>query len=148
VEFTGEDLIGLRLRAPLSQYEAIYVLPMLVLSLSKGTGVVASVPSDDPDHYAALVDLKSKALLRAKYNVADEMVFPFEVVPIIDIPEYGDAAAVALYNELAITSQNDKQKLAIAKDLAYQKGFCDGVMKVGPHAGMYGLLLHVHRPRC
>jgi leucyl-tRNA synthetase len=86
--------------------------------------------------------------LRAKYNVTDEMVFPFEVVPIIDIPEYGDAAAVALYNELAITSQNDKQKLAIAKDLAYQKGFCDGVMKVGPHAGMYGLLLHVHRPRC
>jgi leucyl-tRNA synthetase len=97
------------------------------------------VPSDAPDDYAALMDLKHKAPFRAKYNVTDEMVFPFEVVPIIDIPEYGDTAAVTLYNELKIASQKDKDKLTIAKDRVYLKGFYDGVMKVGPHAGMYVL---------
>ncbi|ELR12090.1 leucine-tRNA ligase [Acanthamoeba castellanii str. Neff] len=136
VELTGQDLIGLRLKAPLAKYEAIYVLPMLTVSLDKGTGVVTSVPSDAPDDYAALMDLKNKQPFRAKYNVTDEMVLPFEVVPIIDIPEYGDTAAVTLYNELKIASQNDKDKLTIAKDRVYLKGFYDGVMKVGPHAGM------------
>jgi leucyl-tRNA synthetase len=139
VELTGQDLIGLRLKAPLAKYEAIYVLPMLTVSLDKGTGVVTSVPSDAPDDYAALMDLKNKQPFRAKYNVTDEMVLPFEVVPIIDIPEYGDTAAVTLYNELKIASQNDKDKLTIAKDRVYLKGFYDGVMKVGPHAGMYVL---------
>jgi leucyl-tRNA synthetase len=38
-------------------------------------------------------DLKKKPKLREKYAVADEWVLPFEVVPIIDIPGFGDAAA-------------------------------------------------------
>jgi leucyl-tRNA synthetase len=135
VELTGQELIGLRLKAPLAPYDAIYVLPMLTVSLEKGTGVVTSVPSDAPDDYAALMDLKNKPAFRAKYNVTDEMVLPFEVVPIINVPEYGDTTAVKLYNDLKIASQNDKEKLAAAKDSAYKKGFNDGVMIVGPHAG-------------
>jgi leucyl-tRNA synthetase len=137
VELTGQELIGLRLKAPLAPYDAIYVLPMLTVSLEKGTGVVTSVPSDAPDDYAALMDLKNKPAFRAKYNVTDEMVLPFEVVPIINVPEYGDTTAVKLYNDLKIASQNDKEKLAAAKDSAYKKGFNDGVMIVGPHAGRY-----------
>jgi len=97
--------------------------------------VVTSVPSDAPDDYAALMDLKNKPPFRAKYNITDEMVLPFEVVPIIDVPGYGDMAAVTLYNELKISSQNDKAKLTMAKDRVYLKGFYEGVMKVGPHAG-------------
>lgn len=139
LELTGQDLIGTRIKAPLAKYEYIYVLPMLTVSLDKGTGVVTSVPSDAPDDYAALMDLKNKPPFRAKYNVTDEMVLPFEVVPIIDIPEYGDTAAVKLYNELKIASQNDKEKLVVAKERVYLKGFYDGVMKVGPHAGKYVL---------
>lgn len=135
LELTGQDLIGTRIKAPLAAYDHIYVLPMLTVSLEKGTGVVTSVPSDAPDDYAALMDLKNKPPFRAKYNVTDEMVLPFEVVPIIDIPDYGDTAAVKLYKELKIASQNDKEKLIVAKDRVYLKGFYDGVMKVGTHAG-------------
>ena len=37
---------------------------MLTIKEDKGTGVVTSVPSDSPDDFAALRDLKKKAALR------------------------------------------------------------------------------------
>lgn len=55
-------------------YEKIYALPMLTIKENKGTGVVTSVPSDSPDDYAALTDLKKKPALREKYSIKDEMV--------------------------------------------------------------------------
>ena len=89
-ELEGQDIMGLALKAPLSVYDKIYTLPMLTIKEDKGTGVVTSVPSDSPDDFAALRDLKNKEPFRAKYEVTDEMVLPFEPVPIIDIPGYGD----------------------------------------------------------
>lgn len=47
---------------------------MLSIREDKGTGIVTSVPSDSPDDYAALVDLKKKPPFREKYHVTDEMV--------------------------------------------------------------------------
>ncbi|GJP49314.1 hypothetical protein CLOM_g8539 [Closterium sp. NIES-68] len=135
LELTGHDLIGLPLKAPLTPNPVIYALPMLTILTDKGTGVVTSVPSDAPDDYMALQDLKSKPALRAKFNVKDEWVLPFEVIPIINIPEFGDAAAVKVCQDLKIQSQNDKEKLAEAKRLTYLKGFTDGVMLVGELKG-------------
>ena len=40
---------GLALKAPNCVYERIYTLPLLTISMGKGTGVVTSVPSDAPD---------------------------------------------------------------------------------------------------
>ena len=36
---------------------------------------------------------------------------------------------------MGIKSQNDKEKLALAKDQCYKKGFHDGTMIVGPYSG-------------
>ena len=58
----------------MTSYEKIYALPMLTIKEDKGTGVVTSVPSDSPDDYAALVDLKKKQALREKYKISDHMV--------------------------------------------------------------------------
>ena len=57
---TGQDLIGVAMSAPLSHYPKIYALPMTTVSMTKGTGIVTSVPSDSPDDWAALRDLQSK----------------------------------------------------------------------------------------
>lgn len=131
----GADLFGLPLSSPSSCYERIYVLPLMTILTNKGTGIVTSVPSDAPDDYAALEDLKSKPKLREKFGIKDEWVLPYEVVEIIDIPELGTAAAVKVCKEMKITSQNDTKKLAEAKQLVYLKGFTDGVMNVGPYKG-------------
>lgn len=128
---TGQELIGLRLKAPLTKYEYVYALPMLTISMQKGTGIVTSVPSDSPDDWAALRDLKNKKPLREKYNIADDMVLPFEPIPIIEIPEFGNLSAVKVVDDMKIQSQNDKVKLAEAKDKVYLKGFNEGVMLVG-----------------
>lgn len=49
VEFKGQDLLGLPLKAPNAVYEKVYTLPLITISMGKGTGVVTSVPSDAPD---------------------------------------------------------------------------------------------------
>ena len=66
--------MGAALSAPLTSFEKIYALPMLTIKEDKGTGVVTSVPSDSPDDYAALTDLKKKEPLRQKYSIEDHMV--------------------------------------------------------------------------
>ena len=80
--FKGSELIGLPLQAPLSTYDVIYTLPLITISMSKGTGVVTSVPSDAPDDYVALKELQDKPLWREKFGVTEEMV-KYNIVPII-----------------------------------------------------------------
>lgn len=134
-EFTGQDLIGLPLSAPLTSHKTIYVLPMLSIKEDKGTGVVTSVPSDSPDDYAALLDLQKKPAFREKYGLTDEMVMPFQPIPIIEVPGLGNLCAIKAYEMFKIQSQNDKEKLLEAKELVYLKGFYDGVLIVGEYKG-------------
>ncbi len=100
-----------------------------------GTGIVTSVPSDSPDDFAALRDLKNKEALRQKYGIADEMVLPFEPIPIIDVPGMGNLCAVTACDQFKVKSQNDKDQLHEAKELSYKKGFYEGTIIVGKFSG-------------
>ncbi|KAM4546117.1 leucine--tRNA ligase, cytoplasmic [Odontesthes bonariensis] len=135
IEILGQDILGCALSAPLTSYKIIYALPMLTIKEDKGTGVVTSVPSDAPDDIAALRDIKKKQALREKYGIEDKMVLPFEPVPIIEIPGYGNLSAPLVCDELKIQSQNDKEKLAEAKEKVYLKGFYEGIMLVDGYKG-------------
>ncbi|MBZ3870364.1 Leucine--tRNA ligase, cytoplasmic [Sciurus carolinensis] len=132
-ELMGEEILGASLSAPLTSYKVIYVLPMLTIKEDKGTGVVTSVPSDSPDDIAALRDLKKKQAM--KYGIRDDMVLPFEPVPVIEIPGFGNLSAATICDELKIQSQNDREKLAEAKEKLYLKGFYEGVMLVDGFKG-------------
>lgn len=65
-EVPGMELMGCKLKAPLAGYKEIYALPLLTIKENKGTGIVTSVPSDAPDDFAGLRDLKKKKPLREK----------------------------------------------------------------------------------
>ncbi|MED6176283.1 hypothetical protein PIB30_086621 [Stylosanthes scabra] len=135
LELTGHDLIGLPLKSPLSFNEVIYALPMMSILMDKGTGVVTSVPSDAPDDYMNLKELKKKAPYREKLGIKDEWVMPFEIVPIIEVPGFGNKCAEYVCDEFNINSPNDKEKLVDAKKQTYLKGFTEGTMIVGEYAG-------------
>jgi leucyl-tRNA synthetase len=131
----GSDIIGVKVRAPLSFYEEVYVIPLLTISMTKGTGVVTSVPSDAPDDYIALRDFKTDEELRKKYGVLPEYVDKYDPVKIINIPEISDLSAVDLCEKEGVKNQQDKEKLNAIKDLVYLKGFNSGKMLVGKYCG-------------
>lgn len=134
-EINGDELMGAKLKAPVTSYEFVYALPMLAISMTKGTGIVTSVPSDSPDDFATLRDLKNKPAFREKYNIKEEMVAPYEIFQIISIPGYDGPVAPLVCDKFKVTSQNDKEALAKAKEEAYNKGFYEGIMTVGACKG-------------
>eukprot|EP01114_Cavostelium_apophysatum_P006251 TRINITY_DN1749_c0_g1_i1.p1 TRINITY_DN1749_c0_g1~~TRINITY_DN1749_c0_g1_i1.p1 ORF type:complete len:679 (-),score=245.98 TRINITY_DN1749_c0_g1_i1:43-2079(-) len=109
---------------------------MATISPSKGTGVVTSVPSDSPDDWICFEELRNKPAYRAKFNLDDKMVMPYEIVEIIEVPELGKRAAESVCKSMKINGPKDP-KLATAKDEVYTKGFYEGKMVVGEHAGKF-----------
>ena len=55
--------------------------------------------------------MKNKEALRKKYNISDEMVLPYEPIPIIDVPDLGNLCAVTTCDQFKVKSQNDKDQL-------------------------------------
>ncbi|ORM40002.1 Leucine--tRNA ligase [Babesia sp. Xinjiang] len=132
---TGMDLIGSALRSPLSVHERIYVLPMLTISMEKGTGIVSCVPSDSPDDYITLSEIRKKgAYYKEKYNV-EPIHCSLDIVPVIDIPGLGKCAAELVCQQEKVVSSKDAVKLERCKEILYKRGFYEGVMAVGPYSG-------------
>jgi len=74
LNFKGRDIIGAAIKAPLTSLPKIYVLPMFSINTAKSTGVVTSVPSDSPDDFAALRDIKQKKQMQDEFGITPEMV--------------------------------------------------------------------------
>lgn len=129
---TGKQLVGTRVKAPLSHYDTVYVLPMETVLPTKGTGVVTSVPSDSPDDFATRADLVKKP---AYYGIEESWIAPFEPIPIIRTPNHGDICAAKVCEEKKIASPKDRVQLAEAKDICYKEGFYQGTLLVGDYAG-------------
>lgn len=130
----GSELINCLVKAPLSPYDLIPVLPLMTISMTKGTGVVTSVPSDAPDDYQALKDVRQDINgIASKYKVDLSLIK--EPIEIIEIPEIGRAAAPRLCEEKGVRDQYDKEKLKEIKEICYTRGFYEGVMVAGEYAG-------------
>ncbi|GJJ71844.1 leucyl-tRNA synthetase [Entomortierella parvispora] len=131
-DLVGRQLVGSQVKAPLSTFASVYVLPMDGVLATKGTGVVTSVPSDSPDDFATVMDLKKKP---DYYKIQPEWIVSYDPVPIINTPTYGSLAAPTICAQMKIASQKDKTQLALAKDAVYKDGFYNGVMIIGDHNG-------------
>ncbi|CED82372.1 leucine-trna ligase [Phaffia rhodozyma] len=130
-EIKGDALVGTKIKAPHSVYEEVWVLPMDGVLATKGTGVVTSVPSDSPDDYATLMDLRKKAEF---YKIQPEWASN-EPISVITTPNYGGMIAATLCQQMKIQSQKDVKQLAEAKDIAYKEGFFNGTMAIGEFKG-------------
>ncbi|CAO3655639.1 unnamed protein product [Mucor hiemalis] len=132
-DIKGKAVVGTKIHAPMSSYPSVYVLPMENVLATKGTGVVTSVPSDSPDDFATLADLKKKP---EYYNIEAEWVNGFEPIPVIETENYGNLIAPKLCEIKKINSQKDRNQLAEAKEIAYKEGFYHGVMCIGEFSGV------------
>ena len=132
VEVDGSLLVGTLIKAPLSVNPEVYVLPMENVLPTKGTGVVTSVPSDSPDDFQTLTDLRKKP----EFYMIDPSWVKYDPVPVLSTPTYGEMSAPALIKQLKIQSQKDTKQLAEAKELAYKEGFYNGMMLVGDFKGL------------
>ena len=132
-EVRGESLLGSVVDAPLSLAGRVPVLPMTSIDPNKGTGIVTSVPSDSPDDFAMLMDLKKKP---EYYGVDADLVNDLHPFKVIETPSFGSVSAQKAVEQLKIQSPKERVLLDQAKQLIYREGFYDGKMLVGDFAGM------------
>ena len=133
LKIKGEELIGVKILAPLSIYKEVYLFPMETISMNKGSGIVTSVPSDSPDDYINLLMFKTDEKVREKWGITKEMIF--EPVHIIKLEGFSDLAAKDMVEKLKIKSPKDKDKLQKAKEEVYTSGFYKGIIDIGPYKG-------------
>ena len=133
LKIKGEELIGVKISAPLSVHKEVYIVPMETTSTSKGTGIVTSVPSDSPDDYINLLNFKNDEKLRNKWGITEEMIF--EPVHIINLEGFSGLAAKDVVEKLKIKSPKEKEKLQKAKEEVYTQGFYKGIIDIGPYKG-------------
>ena len=133
IKIKGKELIGAKISAPLSVYKEVYLFPMETISMTKGTGVVTSVPSDSPDDWINLHEFKTDEKLREKWGIKPEMIF--EPIHIIKLKDFGDLPAKEACEKYGVKNSKDKTKLAEAKEEVYTKGFYSGIMDYGQYKG-------------
>ena len=133
LKIKGEELIGVKISAPLSIHKEVYLFPMETISMTKGTGIVTSVPSDSPDDYINLLSFKNDEKLRNKWGITPEMIF--EPVHIINLEGFSGLAAKDVCEKLKIKSPKEKEKLQKAKEEVYTQGFYKGIIDIGPYKG-------------
>jgi leucyl-tRNA synthetase len=129
--FRGEELVGSNAYSFTMQRE-IPVLPATFADPDKGTGIVSSVPSDSPDDYVALLDLKRMAKEgKLEKNIA-ETVHHIEPIGTIETPGYGMMPAESVVKKYNIRSQQESDKLNAAREEVYREGYYRGTMKNVP----------------
>ena len=133
LKIKGEELIGIKILAPLSIYKEVYLFPMETISMNKGTGIVTSVPSDSPDDYINLLMFKNNEKLRKKWSISENMIY--DPVHIINLEGFSDLAAKDMIEKYQIKSPKDKDKLQKAKEEVYTSGFYKGKIDIGPYKG-------------
>lgn len=125
-EIKGKELIGKYAIAPKIKKEII-ILPSKFCDVNYGTGIVTSVPSDAPDDYRALMDLKENEEECKKYNLNFDKIKKIKITPIIK-SSYGELPAIKIVEEMQIKNQMEREKLDKAKEIVYKSGYYSGIM--------------------
>lgn len=110
----------------------IRALPMTDISMTIGSGIVTSVPSDSPADFYALEKVKKNFL---KYNLQQEWV-NIDPIPVLQTPDYGTMSAPRVLEQvMRMKNKTEEEKMSIAHDICYKQGFYKGIMIIGPFKG-------------
>ncbi len=133
----GKELVGRPCVAPMIHRE-IPILPSGFCDPEIGTGIVSSVPSDAPDDWIALEDLKRDSKACKKHGFDPELVQGIQPIAIISSQGWGPFPAEEICKKLGVENQFDREKLVAAKKEIYKTGFYTGRMQenCGDYAGM------------
>jgi len=133
----GSEMIGWMCEAPMI-HRNIPVFPAKFCDPNVGTGLVTSVPSDAPDDWISLLDVKNDKNILKKYkNLTKEMIDNAVPISIISMDGYGNFPAEDIIKEMGISVSGDP-KLLDAKKQVYKDGYHIGRMKevCGTFAGL------------
>ena len=123
----GRDMIGWMCEAPLVHKE-IPVLPASFCDPDVGTGLVTSVPSDAPDDWISLQEVKKDPKFREEYGLSQELIDSVVPISIIEMKGYGDFPAEDIIKRMGIERPGDP-RLVEAKKQVYKDGYHMGRMK-------------------
>ncbi len=126
-QISGKELVGKYCLAPYVNREII-ILPSKFCDPTVGTGIVTSVPSDAPADWIGLYDLQRSKEECEKYGLDFEKIKEIKPIPIIKSKDFGEFAAIEICEKYGINSQDDIEKLELAKKEVYKKGFHTGVL--------------------
>ncbi|GFS17465.1 leucine--tRNA ligase, cytoplasmic [Elysia marginata] len=83
-EFSGQDILGLALEAPLSRHKTIYSLPFDSIHPEQGTGILPSVPADNPEDLKALKHLQVNQSLLEQYGLSRKMLISLDQETVVN----------------------------------------------------------------
>jgi leucyl-tRNA synthetase (EC 6.1.1.4) len=129
----GKDLIGIKVKNPLSGNEVI-TLPASFVKAENGSGIVMSVPAHAPYDYLALKDLYDKDL--SEYGITEDLR-DIRLISLIQAKEFGEYPAVEAVEQFGVKDQKDP-KAEEATKMVYRREFHGGVLKenTGKYAGV------------
>ena len=123
----GREMIGWMCEAPMI-HRSIPVFPASFCDPNVGTGLVTSVPSDAPDDWISLEEVKRNKDLQDRYGIPQGIIESTVPISIISIKGYGDFPARDVIERMGITQPGDP-RLVDAKKEVYKDGYHMGVMK-------------------
>ncbi|MCL1984239.1 MAG: leucine--tRNA ligase [Methanomassiliicoccaceae archaeon] len=133
---SGKEMVGWMCEAPMI-HRSVPVFPAKFCDPNVGTGLVTSVPSDAPDDWISLQDVKNDPLIMKEYGLTKEQIDSAVPISIISMDGYGDFPAKDIIESMGIERSGDP-KLEEAKKQVYKDGYHTGRMKdvCGKFAGL------------
>jgi leucyl-tRNA synthetase len=132
----GKDMVGWMCEAPMI-HRSVPVFPANFCDPNVGTGLVTSVPSDAPDDWISLMDVKNDPKMITEYGLTKEQIDSAVPISIISIDGYGDFPAKDIIERMGI-KRSGAPELLDAKKQVYKDGYHMGRMKdiCGKFAGL------------
>ena len=127
-EIKGEELVGKTVINPVNNRE-VPIYPAKFVDTSVGTGCVMSVPAHAPYDYVALRDY---------YRSVGKELKDEDLIPLIELENYGKYPAKEIVEKMGIKSQEDRKKLEEATSKIYKEEYHKGILNenCGKYSGM------------